>query len=147
MEFELEEYGERVVNYPTDLGLKFELGRRQLLAGRYDDAIGSLQQAQRDPHRAVRAVGMLAQAFAKKGWLPEAAKTLEKVLSQQELTEAQEMELRYGLGDVLEHLGELGRALDNFSRVAMIDFNYRDVHVRVDNLRKKLSSSPPGEGA
>lgn len=145
LEFELEEYAERVANYPTDLGLKFELGRRQFLAGQYDDAIGSLQHAQRDPRRAVRSVSLLAQAFAKKGWLPEAAKTLEKALSQMELTEAQDMELRYGLGDVLEQMGEMERALDNFSKVAMIDFNYKDVRVRVDNLRKKLSSSPPSQ--
>jgi tetratricopeptide (TPR) repeat protein len=143
LEFELEEYAERAVNYPTDMGLKFELGRRQFLAGQYDEAIGSLQQAQRDPRRSLRAVSLLGQAFAKKGWLPEAAQTLEKALTQQELTEAHEADLRYGLGDVLEQMGELQKALDNFSKVAMTDFNYRDVRVRVDNLRKKLASSPP----
>jgi tetratricopeptide (TPR) repeat protein len=143
LEFELEEYAERAVNYPTDMGLKFELGRRQFLAGQYDEAIGSLQQAQRDPRRSLRAISLLGQAFAKKGWLPEAAKTLEKALTQQELTDSQEMDLRYGLGDVLEQMGELQRALDNFSKVAMTDFNYRDVRVRVDNLRRKLASPPP----
>ena len=47
--FELDEFKERCANYPTDLGLKYELGRRQFLAGQYDDAIASLQVAQRDP--------------------------------------------------------------------------------------------------
>ncbi len=144
LEFELEEYGERVVNYPTDLGLKYELGRRQFLAGRYDEAIGSFQQAQRDPRRGLRATNYLGQAFAKKGWLPEAATTLEKALSQ-ELTENQEMDLRYTLGDVLEQIGDpphLQKALENFSKVAMIDFNYKDVRLRVDNIRKKLSAPP-----
>ncbi len=144
LDFELQEFTERVGNYPTDLGLKFELGRRQLLAGQYDEAIGSLQQAQRDPRRALRAVNLLAQAFAKKGWLPEAAKTLEKALTQHELTEAQEMELRYGLGEVQEQMGDLQRALENFSKAAMIDFNYKDVRVRVDGLRKKLEPGPSG---
>jgi tetratricopeptide (TPR) repeat protein len=139
LEFELEEYGERVVNYPTDLGLKFELGRRQFLAGKYDEAIGSLQQAQRDPRRVLRAINYLGQAFAKKGWLSEAAQTLEKALSQ-ELTENQEMDLRYTLGDILEQMGDLPKALENFSKVAMLDFNYKDVRVRVDNIRKKLSA-------
>jgi tetratricopeptide (TPR) repeat protein len=143
LKFELEEYAERAVNYPTDMGLRFELGRRQFVAGQYDEAIGSLQQAQRDPRRSLRAISLLGQAFAKKGWLPEAAKTLEKALTQQELTDSQEMELRYGLGDVQEQMGELQKALDNFSRVAMTDFNYRDVRARVDSLRKKLASSPP----
>jgi hypothetical protein len=44
-------------------------------------------------------------------------------------------------------MGELPRALENFSKVAMVDFNYKDVRLRVDNLRKKLSSSPPAEQA
>jgi thioredoxin-like negative regulator of GroEL len=64
---------------------------------------------------------------------------LERVLAQ-ELTENQEMDLRYTLGDVLEQMGDLPKALENFSRVAMIDFNYKDVRVRVDNIRKKLSA-------
>jgi hypothetical protein len=144
LEFELEEYAERVVNYPTDLGLKYELGRRQFLAGQYDEAIGSLQQAQHDPRRGLRAILYLGQAFAKKGWLPEAATTLERGLAQ-ELTENQEMDLRYTLGDVLEQMGDpshLQKALENFSKVAMMDFNYKDVRLRVDNIRKKLSAPP-----
>jgi tetratricopeptide (TPR) repeat protein len=144
LEFELEEYAERVVNYPTDLGLKYELGRRQFLAGKYDEAIGSLQQAQRDPRRGLRATHYLGQAFAKKGWLTEAVATLERALSG-ELTENQEMDLRYTLGDVLEQMGDpehLQKALDNFSKVAMMDFNYKDVPLRVDSVRKKLSAPP-----
>jgi tetratricopeptide (TPR) repeat protein len=49
LDFELEEYKERCHNYPTDLALKFELGKRLFLATKYDEAIASLQQAQRDP--------------------------------------------------------------------------------------------------
>jgi len=138
LDFELEEYAERVVNYPTDLNLKYELGRRQFLAGKYDEAIGSFQQAQRDPRRTLRAMNYLGQAFARKGWLPEAVATLERAL-EHELTENQEMELRYNLGDALEQMGQLPRALENFSKVAQIDFNYKDVRTRVDNIRKKLS--------
>ena len=33
--FELEEYIERAANYPTDLAVKYELGRRQYLAGEF----------------------------------------------------------------------------------------------------------------
>ncbi len=138
LDFELEEFAERVVNYPTDLSLKYELGRRQFLAGNYDEAIGSFQQAQRDPRRSLRAMNYLGQAFARKGWLPEAVATLERAL-EHELTENQEMELRYSLGDVLEQMGELQRARDNFSKVAQVDFNYKDVRVRMDNIRKKLA--------
>jgi len=135
--FELEEYQERCANYPTDLSLRYELGRRQFLSGKYDDAISSLQAAQHDPRRALRARSLIGQAFVKKGWLREAVETFEKALQAQS-TEEFTKELRYYLGDVLEQMGELNKAQDQFSSVAQIDYNYRDVRDRVEKIRKKV---------
>ncbi len=143
--FELDEYKERAANYPTDLSLKYELGRRQFLAAQYDDAIASLQQAQRDPRRALRARSLIGQAFMKKGWLPEAAETFERALSA-ELTEERAKELRYFLGDVLQQMNKLDEALQQFSAVAQTDYNYKDVRQRVDTIRKELQESKPGQG-
>ncbi len=140
LEFELEEYGERAVNYPTDLRIKFELGRRQLIAGQLDEAIASLQQAQRDPRRHAQALNYLGQAFAKKGWLREAAETYERALDA-ELPEARVKELRYNLGDVLEQMDELDRAQDEFSAVAQIDYNYKDVRDRLEGIRQKQDNA------
>ena len=78
--FELQEFIERAANYPTDLGLKFELGRRQFLTGQHDEAIGSLQQARRDPKRRLAAMNYLGLAFFKKGWQTEAADTFQQAL-------------------------------------------------------------------
>jgi tetratricopeptide (TPR) repeat protein len=134
--FELEEYTERALNYPTDLALKYELGRRQLQAGRLDDAIASLQKAQRDPKRHVRALTLLGQAFAKKQWYPEAVETFRRAL-ESEMPEEREKELRYHLGDALEHTDNNPEALEEFSRVAQMDFDYKDVRQRVEALRNK----------
>jgi tetratricopeptide (TPR) repeat protein len=142
--FELEEYAERCVNYPTDLTLKFELAVRQFKTGKYDDAIGSFQQARREPRRQLQAMTYLGQAFAKKGWLPEAAQTLEQAL-EHELTENQAVALRYALGDVLEQMGQLPRALEQFSKVAQADFTYKDVRNRVEAIRKKLAEGQTGQ--
>ena len=135
--FELQEYTERSANYPTDLAIKYELGQRQFLAGKYDDAISSLQEARRDPRMHTAAMTYLGRAFAKKGWLQEAAETFETAL-RGELPEQRVKELRYFLGDVLERMGELHRAREQFSQVAMMDYNYKDVRDRVENIRKKL---------
>lgn len=143
--FELDEYKERCANYPTDLGLKFELGRRQFLSGLYDEAIASLQTAQRDPRRGLRARSLIGQAFVKKGWLGMAVETFEKAL-ELEATEEFTMELRYFLGDVLENMGQLDRAQEQFSTVAQLDYNYRDVRQRIENIRTRLSE-PKAEGA
>jgi tetratricopeptide (TPR) repeat protein len=143
--FELDDYKERCANYPTDLGLKFELGRRQFLSGLYDEAIASLQTAQRDPRRGLRARSLIGQAFVKKGWLGMAVETFEKAL-ELEATEEFTMELRYFLGDVLENMGQLDRAQEQFSTVAQLDYNYRDVRQRIENIRTRLSE-PKAEGA
>ena len=143
--FELDEYKERCANYPTDLGLKFELGRRQFLSGQYDEAIASLQTAQRDPRRGLRARSLIGQAFVKKGWLGMAVETFEKAL-ELEATEEFTMELRYFLGDVLDNMGQLERAQEQFSTVAQLDYNYRDVRQRIENIRTRLSK-PKAEDA
>ncbi|MCD6304633.1 MAG: hypothetical protein J7M21_06690, partial [Planctomycetes bacterium] len=142
--FELDEYTERAANYPTDLSIKYELGRRQFLAGKYDEAIANLQQAQRDPRRALRARSLIGQAFMKKGWLEEAAETFERAL-QAELTEEQAKELRYYLGNVFQQMGKIKQAQEQFSLVAQTDYNYKDVRERIEKLRKQISEQ--GEAA
>ncbi len=137
LEFELQEFADRAANYPTDLAIKYELGRRQFLAGKHDEAIGSLQQAQRDPRRHLAALSYLGQAFAHKGWLREAAETYERAISS-EMSEQREKELRYNLGDVLMKLERNQEARDQFSHVAQMDYNYKDVRKRMEEADKKL---------
>ncbi len=76
MAFELEEYADRVKNYPTDLRLKYELGRRQFATKQFDDAIGSLQQASEDPKSRTAARMFLGRCFMEKGWFDEAVETI-----------------------------------------------------------------------
>jgi len=134
--FEMKMYAERAKNYPTDLSIKFELGRRQLLAGRIDDAIGSLQQAQRDPKRRITAMVLLGRAFAAKDWHREAVETYERAL-EHDLTENRAKEVHYYLAASLEAMGNTAEALEHYSRVAQIDYNYLDVRDRIEALRKK----------
>jgi len=138
LSFELRMFAERAKNYPTDLSVKFELGRRQLLAGRIDDAIGSLQQAQRDPKRRITAMVLLGRAFAGKGWHGEAIETYERAL-EHDLTEGRAKEVHYHLAASLEATGEVAKALEHLSHVAQIDYNYLDVRDRIEKLRKKTS--------
>jgi tetratricopeptide (TPR) repeat protein len=133
--FELEEFAERVVNYPTDLSMKYELGRRQFLAGRFDDAIGSMQVAQNDPRRRLKALAILGQAFSKKGLKQEAVDTFRRAL-EGDVREADQKDLRYFLGDALEAIGDLQGAAAQFSLVAQMDYQYKDASKRLENLRK-----------
>lgn len=150
LEMELAEYADRALNYPTDLAIKYELGRRQFLSGQLDDAIASLQQAQRDPRRHVTAMLMLGQAFSRKGWLPEALETYEKVLGV-EMTEDRRKETLYNLADACEKLGDANQSAEMFkkaqeylSQLAQVDYNYKDVRKRLEDIRSKTQRS---EGA
>ena len=150
LKFDLEEFKERSINYPTDLKLKFELGYRQLLDGKCDEAIASLQQAQRDPRNHLKAMNCLGQAFEVKGWLREARETYNRAM-ETEMSEDRAKELRYRLGSVLEKMGETTGAREQFSAVAQIDYNYKDVRERLDAINKALdgggetTNAPPQE--
>jgi len=145
LEFELREFQERAEKYPTELSIKYELGRRQFLAGQHDEAIASMQQAQRDPRRRLRAMSYLGQAFAKRGWLDEAAETFERAL-EGDVPEAMAKELRYWLADVYEQLGQLEKAQEQLSDVAQMDYNYRDVRDRMDRVRQKRKEASEQTG-
>jgi tetratricopeptide (TPR) repeat protein len=93
----------------------------------------------------MRALSLIGQALVKKGWLSMAVETFEKAL-ESEATEEFTMELRYFLGDVLEQMGQFDRALEQFSTVAQIDYNYRDVRQRIERIRGQ-PGKPPAEGA
>ena len=140
--FELEEYGERSVNYPTDLSIRYELGKRQYLAGRYDDAIASLQRAGNDPRRRLQAMLYLGRAFAKKDWLREAVKTYEDALDG-DVPEQRTKELLYELGLVLERTEDLEKAEDIYSRLAQVDYQYKDVRDRIEGIRKRRQEADP----
>ncbi|RPI63531.1 MAG: hypothetical protein EHM48_02285 [Planctomycetaceae bacterium] len=145
LEFELAEYIERAQNYPTDLGIKYELGRRQLASGKLDEAIASFQQAKRDPRRQILAILHLGQAFTKKGWFREASDTYEQALKMEIPSEERRKELLYSLADAKEQMGRgenskelLQAAQDIYSQVAQLDFNYKDVRERLEKLRAEV---------
>jgi tetratricopeptide (TPR) repeat protein len=135
--FELAEYTERAANYPTDLGIKFELGVRQFQAGQYDDAISTLQQARRDPKHRLAAMHALGMAFFKKAWYTEAAETFQTALDSGDVPEKRRIELMYDLGLCHEATGNAVEAIARYSDVAQLDFNYRDVRERIEKLRAK----------
>ena len=114
-----------------------ELGRRQLMVGQIDQAIGSLQQAQRDPKRRISALTYLGEAFGKKGWHREAVETYQRAL-EHEPPESRAKDIHYSLAQSLVAMGEKAKALDHLSTVAQMDYNFRDVREQIETLRKEI---------
>lgn len=142
-QLELDEYTERMANYPTDLGVKFELGWRKLRAGQVDEAIGLLQKVLQDLGRRVRASVHLGRAFMQKGWQREAADTFARALDW-DVSEDRRKELLYELGIAQAALGRLEDAESSFSQVVQTDFTYRDAADRLDAVRQKLREGRQG---
>lgn len=140
---EIGEYRERVANYPTDLALKFEFGRRLFDAGEYEQAIQQLQEGQNAPGKQVDALLYLAQSFEKLGWNDEAEQTYRKALSDPaSLTQELLLAARYGLMTSLEarardmrDLDAAEEALKLASSIAIQQIGYRDVRDRRTDLQ------------
>ena len=144
--FELQEYNERATNYPTDLKLKYELGKRQFQAGQFDDAIGNFQQATSEPKSRGSAHLFLGKCFVKKEWMDEAVSTLERGIEQHnEVDDNLGKELRYDL--MLVYLAQAvknsdpelaKKAQDLASELLQIDINYKDIRDRMNEVKKLM---------
>lgn len=143
VKFERDEYAERVKNYPTDAGLKFQLGRRQLALKQYDEAIASFQDAQSDPKHRSAAMRYLGESFQGKEWFDEAIDTFRRgIEAHGNDSDRTAMELRYDLMDALARKANENRDLATAqeasklaSQIAQTDISFKDVRDRVNKLR------------
>jgi tetratricopeptide (TPR) repeat protein len=134
-ELRVAEMKRRVAAHPTDLTLRFELGSALLDVGQVDASIAELQQAVKDPRRKTDALVALGRAFRKKN-LPELAhgqftKALDAAGAAGDAGKA----ILYELADLANQLGRGSEALAHYSRILEQDINYRDVALRVDELK------------
>jgi len=145
-EFELAVYQERQRQYPTDMGIRFELGTRQFRRGQYDDAIVSFQTSTRDPKRRIQAFNMLGKCFYAKQLYLEAQGQFETAIQQYEMTsDPLGKELRYNLGKTLEVQGKAPQAIEWYSVIVQQDYQYRDVAKRLEALRHQAKAAEGGE--
>ncbi len=141
--FELQEFEERVKNYPTDMSLRFQYGRRLFQAKRYDEAISALQQAKADPKVRAASTSLLGQAYMKQSWFDEAIETLEQGVQQHQIADDQlGMDLRYHLMDAYEQKARQDESLEVAqkaqkiaSQILQTNINYRDIKDRINRVR------------
>lgn len=134
--FELKTLSERVENYPTDMNVRYQYGDALFRAGKYDEAISVFQVAQNDPKNKARALLKTGQCFFLTKFYPEAAETFKQALDGLEIqNDDTGKELMYSLGRCFEELKKPDEALAYYSRVAQLEFNYRDARARITKLR------------
>jgi tetratricopeptide (TPR) repeat protein len=134
---ELEHYRACVENYPTDMQAKYEYGIRLVNNKQYDEAIPYFQEAERDPRHKIPAMNKVGFCFFMKGWFTDAVDVFTQAIDAYRMKDDNiAKELRYNLARAYEEQGENEKALDIYRKIAQLDFSFKDVHQRVDKLRK-----------
>ncbi|HVR34982.1 MAG TPA: tetratricopeptide repeat protein [Methylomirabilota bacterium] len=136
--FQLAECKQRVERYPTDLQIRFELGKLHFEAGHISEAIHEFQKAQANPHRRIQSMRYLAECFARRNMHDLAARTLQNALKEKSVFDNEKKELIYLLGTVLEKMDKKEEALEQFKQIYEVDIGWRDVAARVDAYYKDL---------
>lgn len=104
----------------------------------YDEAIQEFRLAGRDPERALTCANLLGLCFLAKGEPETAIRELRAGLEIRGHPRTAYHGLRYDLGAAYETQGDLERALESFEVLQAEDARFRDVGLRVRDLRDRL---------
>ncbi len=148
-ELEGAEYRERAKKYPTDRGLKIDLGRIEYDLGNFEDAMACFQAAKEESKYKVRATFMLGRCFAAMGWHTEAISEFREALQGIDSTLKEvEIDIRYEL--MLSLIAQAKdenspaaakEAFDICSAILRTNIGYRDIREKrkeIEELRKEL---------
>jgi tetratricopeptide (TPR) repeat protein len=130
---QIQSFERRVGDRPTDMGLRFELGRAYLGAGPsfVDKSIAEFQQSVRDPKRKSQSHLYLGMAFQVKKLFDMADKQYQ--LSEEGvLDQNQKLTILYNRAKCNAEGGKLPAAIDLGKRIMEIDISYKDISALVD---------------
>lgn len=123
---------QQVERNPTDLQLRFDLGRHLLEAGDYREALPQLQRARQNPNARLKAMNLLGQCYAALRMHDLAAQQLEEAAREITTMDAMKKEIVYHLGLVYEEMGEAGKSITCMKQIYAADYGFRDVAERVE---------------
>lgn len=137
---EVELYRFRTSVHQQDFTAHYELGFRLLQLHQLDEAIRSLQQARNDLQRKWEALYWLGYAF----WLKKNYALADKNFSDSlealpEGADDRRKKVLYYRGRVAEDRKDAAAAIKYFNEVAAIDYGYKDVAKRLDELNAAAS--------
>lgn len=138
MRREISVYGERVLRYPADSRLKFELAKRYITAKKHEEAIPLLQQSRGDNRIKGEVFLLLGKCFIIKKEYSLAKRQLEQAIPELNYDDFPEQfkESHYYLGRVHEQLKDVNAAITSYQEVLAVDYNYQDIRERIQKLEK-----------
>lgn len=106
--------------------------------GLFDAAIAELKLASEDPAREVFALTTMGECFEAKGSFTEAIIRYKRALNCDNITPEETLVLYFLLGTAFEQLGDVSEALYFLEKVLKRDPKFRDVDLKVAELRPRL---------
>ena len=136
---ELDFYRQKADRFPTELGLRFEVGVRLLRAGQYDEAIQMLQTSRSDPRFRWQSMLWLGHCFKARNNWRLAQRNFEDALQNLPVGEtAARKDLLFLLARGFADEGDLARAVDMGHELANLDFSYRDIGRLLDEWQDRM---------
>jgi len=133
LKFKIQSYERRVADRPTDMGLRFELGKCYYQAGPSftDKAIGEFQQAVRDPKKKGDSHLFLGMAFQRKKMYDMADKQY-SLAEEGVLSQDRKLGILYNRAVCNAEAGKLPQAAELGKRIMEVDISYKDISQLVE---------------
>jgi tetratricopeptide (TPR) repeat protein len=139
---ELDLYRRKADRYPTDLGLRYEVGVRLFRLGLLEEAIRELQAARPDPRYHWQALLQLGHCFQARDNWRLAQRNFEDALHHLPESEREtRKDLLYRLACGCAEAGDLNRAVDLAHELANLDFSYHDIGRLLDEWQSRLRTA------
>lgn len=123
---------ERVVRYPNDLQIKYDLGVMLFQQGMINEAIQQFQSSQRNAQRRINSLYYIGLCFKAKQQYDMAAEQLQKAVSELPIMDDTKKAVVYELGVLYEAMERKDEAMDCFKQIYQLDIGYRDVAAKVE---------------
>ena len=137
---ELEIFEARAKAYPTDRRIAFEYGKRLFQSRKLDEAIPVLQEARADAKKRTECSLYIGRCFYEKKYGRQAVDVLTEAVAAYEIQgDSTSKGLRYWLARSLELEARKEEAMKCYGQLLQMDYNYRDVRKRMDELTSKPS--------
>lgn len=118
---------DRVDKNPTDMHLRFELGRHLHAAGHPTEAIPELQKAKGNSHIRTKAMLVLAKCYSEKNMIDLAIRQLDEAVGELHGMDDTKKAALYFLGQLHQQQGRKAQALEAWKQVYENDYGYKDI--------------------
>jgi tetratricopeptide (TPR) repeat protein len=135
LNYRLECFEEREKQFPTDLGVAFDLANIFFELNRLDDAIKRYQRTMHDPKNRAKSLLNMGIAFQKKEEYDLAIKRYTEGIDGIEIWNEAKMNTIYHRADCYEAMGESEKAAEDFTSIYEKDIGFRDVGKRLERLK------------